>query len=259
MTQQQRLDPAIADQAESLATRLTKSALKPQTFFPGSTVAGFSPQELSAFDDITRSAGSSPLYDQARQYTSDVAAGDYLTGPQWNANVNAIMDPITARVNSQFGLAGRGGAPLAQAQIAKESARELVPMYGMERGMQQQAAASLPGLEGMKFADANAQLQAQAQMRQQRQAEINEQIARHQYAQGGESDRLAQALASITSGFAGTGVSQQMTPYSRNPTAGLMGGLMGGAAMGSMLPATAMGGYGIPIMMGLGAAGGLLG
>lgn len=235
VTQTNKLDPAISYQAGGLASDIFNYARQPTTFYPGSTVAQFSPEETAAYNQIHGLSMSSPYLNQAQQYASDVAGGKYIN-EGLNQAVSSAVQALKPAINSQFGLAGRTGGQLGDVELAKAISSQLAPVYMRERELQQQAAGQLPALEAAKYADPQAAIAAQQALRGQEQANIDEAVARHQFGQNAQMERAMQALASITSGYSGTGVSSQQTPYSRNPVSGALGGGLSGLALGAAVP-----------------------
>jgi hypothetical protein len=89
----------------------------------------------------------------AADYYGNVVNGDYLSAgnPYTSQLADSIWSEVAPRVNNNYAAAGLPNSTLAQGTMAKEYARALAqPLfanYQNERGMQQQAAAALPGAE----------------------------------------------------------------------------------------------------------------
>lgn len=99
-----------------------------------------------------------PISDQSQGYLSDTIGGKYLN-PETNPYLQGMIDKtgrdVTDRVNSQFSMAGRYGSGahgygLAQG-LADSENQLLYQNYGAERGMQNQAASTAPGLQGQNL------------------------------------------------------------------------------------------------------------
>lgn len=179
-------------------------AVTPQQFFPGQTYADLSPQTTSALDAITARAGEGqPWLDTAANYATDVTGGKYLgqNNPYLAGIQQSLGDNIQSQVGSRFANAGRtlgspGEVQTFSRDLANASAPYLYQNYGNERQLQQQAAMSLPGMQqlnqGLDYQNLAA-LQGVGQVYdQQRQAAVNDAMARWNFAQQEPADRLTQ-------------------------------------------------------------------
>jgi len=228
------------------------------------------------------------------------AAGDYLTGGGGFDNAyNAMMDRITPGLQSQWGRAGRSGSGLAQEAIAKAGADTFAGLYNTERGRQDAAAAQLAGLgstergrqdaaaaqlaglydqsmgreaQGMMLAPQMSELaydpyRRLAQVGDVQEQKIGERIAdemarfeHNQYSPQISLDRYISRLAGV--GPFGGQTNATTTPLYRNQGAGMLGGALAGAGLGSQLAGSSLlaGSAIAPWLLPFGAlAGGLLG
>lgn len=89
----------------------------------------------------------------ARDYYQNVVNGDYLTegNPYTQAVIDSVRSSVMPGVNGSFSSAGLDGSTLHQGSLTKAltqgMAQPLFQNYQNERGMQQNAAAALPGAE----------------------------------------------------------------------------------------------------------------
>lgn len=95
-------------------------------YFPDSTVAGFSPDQLAAQDMIRETAmAGSPVMDAANQYALDVLGGKYSADPYEDSVFANIQSKIMPAINSQAMMAGRTGSN----QYADTMGRALTEAY----------------------------------------------------------------------------------------------------------------------------------
>ena len=83
------------------------------SYFPGSTVAGFSPEQQQAQQmGIQRATQGNAGMDMAEGYNKDILSGKYLEDPNDGMMFNNIMQKVIPGVNSQFMGSGRSGSGL---------------------------------------------------------------------------------------------------------------------------------------------------
>lgn len=184
----------------------------PRTFFPGSTVAGFTPNQLGGFESLI--AGSRNLAPQLSQ-AGDVISFNLGAGRDPGANpflqdaISAAVDPIQERLQQQIlpslastaiagGQFGGSRQALAESAAINDFTRNALNtagqisfqdfLAGQQRALQSinaiptlQSAALLPGQIQTTVGEAEQGLN---------QANINEQIARHQFGQGATAENI---------------------------------------------------------------------
>ncbi len=201
-------------QGTALKQSYAKSAeafAAPQEFYPGQTYAGFTPQqEAGLAAQTTRATEGSPLLGQAQGYTGDVLSGQYLdAGNPYLAGVaDNLRNQIQPAVASQFAGAGRfggGGANTAQQErFTKDFTRAMAPYafgnYESERGRQDLAAASAPGLAREDYFDPAQLFGAGQTQQQQNQLGISEDVSRFDFGQQAD-ERAAQQYAATIQGL----------------------------------------------------------
>ena len=204
-------------------------------YYPGSTVAGFSPEQNQAFGLGTqRALGGSQDINAARGYTNDVLGGKYLNSDPYKDQVfQNVQQKVMPSVNSQFMGSGRYGSDMH----ADTQTRALTEAYAPYASQQYQQ-----GLDRMNWAagmaptwaanDWNdiAALESIGQQKQQLgQSELNDAVNRWQYYSQLPYDKLGQFLNSIGGNYGGTVVgkmpSNQPSGWQQAAGAGL--GLLG--------------------------------
>jgi len=177
----------------------------------------------------------------AAGYYQNVVNGDYLNpgNPYTDQLSDSIWSEVAPRVNNNYAAAGLPNSTLAQGTMAKEYARALAqPLfanYQNERGMQQQAAAALPGAE---FAASDAGKAANT-------LPISSSMT--PYASQTQTSQTQQPLWQQVAGGALAGAALLGAPYTGGASLGLLGGAggqtLGGAAMNTLQGKPAEYGY----------------
>lgn len=200
-------------------------------YFPGATIAAFSPEtELALNGQAARAMSGSPYLAALGQETLNTLGGQYLGAgnPYFGAMSGRIANEIRPRLDSQFASSGRyasGAHQEAAARALADATSSLAYQnYADERARMQQAAAFAPQLAQADYADI-AQLAAVGQSREQmHQALINDQIARFNFAQQLPFNKLAQYAGLIQGNYGGT--TTTTSPFNRGES------LLAGAGAG---------------------------
>lgn len=205
--------PYIKEQL-SEAQKLYKSA--GPTYYPGSTVAGFSPEQEQSF------AGGMAHAGQGAQFNTDVLSGKYMQDPNQDAVFANIQSKVNPAVMSQFMGSGRTGSTLN----ADTLGRGLTEAYAPWASQSYQQ-----GLDRMTNAANNfAPYQAMEGIGQQRQGlaqnELQDAINRYNFAQDAPSNKLREY-----SGLIGGSYGTQSTSSSPYQTPSIWSQL-GGAGLG---------------------------
>lgn len=128
-------------------------------FYPGNTVAPFTPETMGALGAIAnRAIQGSPLNERSKAYFNSVAGGGALGGgPVYNrlepiaqghylygggahdAYMNAARRRVVPAVDSMFSQGGRYGSGSHQALLARELSDSYAGLYNQERNRQQNA------------------------------------------------------------------------------------------------------------------------
>ena len=221
--------PAIEGILKTMSQDLTNYYLKnpnAPAYYPGSTVAPFSPQTQGALSALyQRGADGSPLSKAANDSAAATLSGQYLDiagNPYFQRALAAgfqpqteqLMNSVLPGLRSQFAGAGRtgGGADfdttmravkdLDQAQ-ANAAALAANNAYGQERANQMQALGLAPTLSAQDFQNLAAMLQAGQAVDQKAQQNIDADVARYTYQQTAQPNwiqSLARQLQAIYPG-----------------------------------------------------------
>lgn len=200
------------------------------SYFPGATVASQSPATQAALSGtMARAINGSPLNKASSGYLSDVLGGRYLSAgnPNQAALNQSIADSVLPTVEGQFSAGGRYGSPAMAGTMTTALADAIAPsMYGnyqQERGYQQAAAGMAPNQAAQDYTDLGQLAQAGSQQDQYAQSLINANVARWNYDQNLQGNKLAQMMSLLNGGNYGT----QGTSITTAPGGGL-GGFLGG-------------------------------
>lgn len=207
------------------AQKLYESATP--SYFPGSTVVGFSPETEMALGGIRQQAVSGSPFVPAVQ---DVVMQN-LMGT--NPLMSAAMQPVLEATQAGLAQAGRYGSGYGQAAIAQA----LAPIA---YEAQQAAIRQAPAAREFGMADLQTLAQVGAAREALQQAELQEDIQRFQFEQARPAQKLADYMTMVTGGSGALG-GQTITPVYRSPAAGFLGGGLGGAQLGQMMGATGTG------------------
>ena len=201
-------------------------------YFPQSTVAGFSPEQLQAQQMGTQRAtqGNAGM-GIAQDYNNDVLQGKYLNSDPYQDNVFAnIQSKVMPSVNSQFMGSGRTGSNMQGDTLTRALTESYAPyasqnyQYGLG---QMDAAANRAGTFAQNdYTDINA-LDAIGQQKQGlAQNELGDAVNRFNFQQDLPANRLQQYMGFIGGNYGGNTTSTQ--PY-QQPS---VWSQLGGAALG---------------------------
>jgi len=202
-----------------------------QTYYPGSTVAGFSPDQEQAFSRATqRSLMGNPNMKAAAGYNSDVLAGKYSGDPYQSQVFQNIQSQVLPAVNSQFSAAGRYGSGAHADSAARGLTDAFAPyatqMYQQGLDRQQQAASMAPVFAQNDYTDIAAQADVGQQRQALAQAETQDAFNRYTWQQDLPYNRLGQYLGFIGGNYGGSQTTQ--TPYQTpSPFSQILGGGLG--------------------------------
>lgn len=232
---------------------------KPGSYFPGSTVVPFSNQTNAALQGIEdRARAGNPLVGIGQNAIASTASGSMLNAnPYLNEAINIANRPVQDQflqnvlpgISSQFSAAGRYGSGAQQA-VTKQATDQLLRQmsdnatgmsyqnFNNERARQLQAAALAPSLAEADYADLQKLGGVGAAREGQAAQELNDQIARHNYAQEEPYDRIARYMGLIGGQYGGN---QVTTGPAQGGSGGssVFGNALGGAlGIGSLLGMT---------------------
>lgn len=202
------------------------------SYYPGSTVAGFSPEQQQAQSlGTARATQGNAGMGYGQSYNNDVLQGKYLnSNPYQDAVFGNIQSKILPSVNSQFSGAGRYGSNSQQNTMIDQLTNAYAPYasqnYQFGLGQMDAAANRAPTYAANDWIDINALGAIGQQKQDQAQNETQDAVNRYNYYQDLPANKLAQ-YAGFTGGNYG-GTTTSSTPY-QQPS---IWSQLGGAALG---------------------------
>ncbi len=186
------------------------------SYFPGSTVAGFSPEQQQAQTlGANRALGGNATMDAAENWTNKAIGGAFSQDPYSSQVFNNIQSKVLPSVNAQFSAAGRYGsgahADTATRALTESFAPYASQMYQQGVDRQQSAAGMAPTFAQNDYADLAALQDIGQQKQLMGQSELDDARARFDYAQDLPGNKLAQYMGFIGGNYGGTTTSA--TPY----------------------------------------------
>ena len=185
------------------------------SYYPGSTVIGFSPESEMALTGVRdRALDPNSMTAQTQNVVQQNLMGT-------NPLMSAAFKPVVDQVTSQFAKAGRYGSGANQEALAAG----LAPMAFQA---QQRAIAQAPNVQNL---DLQQLAQVGGAREQQAQAELQDSVNRFNFDQNVDAEKLRNFMGLVGGGTVG---SQSIQPVFRNPLASGLGGAMSGAQLGQM-------------------------
>lgn len=208
--------------------------------YDGQRVAGMTDTTRQGLDRLSTGAGANT----SMGYLNDVIGGKYLDAqnPHLQQLTDSIKSQVMPNVNAQFSNAGMVGSTMHQGSLARGMsdalATPLFAQYNTERGLQQQAAGMLPGIDA---GAAQNQVLAGQTAEGYDQRVLDAQRAAFEEAQAKRSAQLQQATGML--GSIGNAGGTSTTTGTTQP--GLGSQLLGGAmALGGLYTGGMFGGMG---------------
>jgi len=200
------------------------------SYYPASTVVGFSPESEMSLD-LMRQRALDPNSMTAQ--TANVVQQN-LMGT--NPLMSAAFAPVVNEVQSQFAKAGRYGSGANQQALA--AALAPAALQAQQAAIGQAATAQNQDLQQLAAVGAAREGQSQA--------ELQDAVNRFNFEQNIDAQKLKDYMALVGGGTVG---SNTIEPVFRNSASSALGGALGGAQLGAM--------FGNPMLGAVG--GGLLG
>ena len=198
-------------------------------YFPDNTLAGFSPEQQMAMTlQTNRALSGSPITREAQDLSLNTLLGDFLSGnnPYFQ---QAVLNPITQKVQSQFSRAGRLGSGANQDVLARSLATPLMQNYETERARQNAMIGAAPSIARADLQDYADLARVGAMRQDQAQRQIAANMDRFNFLQSAPARNLNQFLNQV--GTAAGGYNSKTVPMTRNPlnqTLGTIGNVIGG-------------------------------
>lgn len=234
-------------------------------YYPGNTVAPFSPMQEQYFSGVENLAQNNlPSINAAQNYTTDVLGGKYLD-PASNPYLQSTFQHAANAVQNQIGSEFEGSGRNPQASIAaqEDQMNNLAnQIYGgaYNTGIQQMQGAlqESPAVAQESLVGLNALGSAGAQLQQQTSNMINANQNLYNYYSQLPYTNLANYMDQVNSLAHGATSSSTQPFYGPSRTATALGGAASGAATGAMMGAAAGGIGAVPGAL-IGGGIGLLG
>ena len=203
-------------------------------YYPEETLAGFSPEQQMAMNlQTNRALSGSPLQREGQNQALNTLRGNFLnptTNPYFQ---QAVLNPITQNVQSQFSRAGRLGSGANQDVLARSLATPLMQNYENERARQNQMIGVSQDLAQSDYADYANLAKVGAMRQDQAQKQIMSNMDRFNFLQSAPAQNLNQFLGQV--GTAAGGYNSQTTPMVSNPLNQTLGTIGNIAGVGSIL------------------------
>lgn len=194
------------------------------TFFPGQTFAPTSPEtELGLGMATNRAMQGSPALRAAEGNIAATAGGQFLGqgNPYYDAMVNRVQNTVTPMIDAKFSQGGRYGSVGHREALTRGVADATAPLlfndYGQERQRMMGASGLAPQIAQAGYGDAMALGQVGAQREGIGQQQISEDVARFNYDQNLEANKLARYLQNIQGNYGGESLSTTTYPKQQGP------------------------------------------
>ena len=184
-------------------------------YYPEHMVAGFSPEQQMAMTMQTnRALSGSPLNRSSQNLALDTLQVNFL-----NANnpylQQAVINPITERVQGTFSQAGRLGSAYNQNALTNALSDVYYRNYENERARQNAMIGAAPELARTDLQDYADLARVGAMRQQQAQKDILANADRFNFLQSAPAQNLNQFIGQV--GNTAGGYGQQTSPYQYNP------------------------------------------
>tara|TARA_B100000214_G_scaffold263292_1_gene194745 strand:- start:306 stop:1058 length:753 start_codon:yes stop_codon:yes gene_type:complete len=184
-------------------------------YYPEHMVAGFSPEQQMAMTlQTNRALSGSPLNRSSQNLALNTLQGNFL-----NANnpylQQAVINPITERVQGTFSQAGRLGSAYNQNALTNALSDVYYRNYENERARQNAMIGAAPELARADLQDYADLARVGAMRQQQAQKDILANADRFNFLQSAPAQNLNQFIGQV--GNTAGGYGQQTSPYQYNP------------------------------------------
>ena len=230
------------------------------SYYPNATYVPFASETETALQLAkARATQGNPLLNKSQAYADNVMSGAFLnpsTNPYLNNLFSTMADKVKTNVNTNFAQGGRYGSGAHTGTMTEQlgdlATKVYADNYNRERGVMDAMASKAPQLGEMDYSDI-AKLQTVGGAREElSQRMLTDAIKRYEFEQRKPYEKLREYQASVGGPF---GTSQStITPLTKNPIMGLLGGASTGAGIYEMLGQQ---GSGNPYLMGGALLGGL--
>lgn len=210
------------------------------SYFPASTVAGFSPDQITAQNLIRqRALAGNPLLGQAQSYVSNILQGGAEANPWDDAVFNNIRSKVMPALNSSAMMSGRFGSMAADDTMARAMTEAYAPYASQNwqfgKNLMMDASKWAPDLAFKDYQDYGALDVIGGAQQSLAQKELQDAMSRWDYNQQLPYNKLSDFLGLIGGNFGGT--STTSSPYEVPNTWGTIlgtGTSLLGSALGSV-------------------------
>ena len=184
-------------------------------YYPEHMVAGFSPEQQMAMTMQTnRALSGSPLNRSSQNLALDTLQGNFLIANNPYLQ-QAVINPITERVQGTFSQAGRLGSAYNQNALTNALSDVYYRNYENERARQNTMIGAAPELARTDLQDYADLARVGAMRQQQAQKDILANADRFNFLQSAPAQNLNQFIGQV--GNTAGGYGQQTSPYQYNP------------------------------------------
>ena len=232
-TQTYKADPVVAAGANKALATGGELLDQGRTFFPGQTFAATTPN-LEAGLAMQQDAANNSLgfLQPGFDLFNQTVTGNFLNPDNLMALAQPGLDRVASRVNANAMRAGGSGGSLTAEAAARGAASELGNVINAERGRQMQALSMMPALDSLQYSPgANLARIGNVQMGLD-QRQIDEDMARHQFAQESPWQDLQRYSGLVTGMAPSLGGTTTKTAPSSSAGIGRLIGMAAGAAFG---------------------------
>lgn len=222
--------PGLQQGATDLASNYAKGA---PDYYPGQTVADFSPQQQQSIQGITDLATQgNPTLQAANQQLLSTINGNYLNS---NPYFDQVASQVRQPVDSQFAAGGRYDSGQHDAAVAGALAPYAYQNYAAERQNQLNAVNAAPALDQAQYYGMGQLGQVGSAVQQQGQNTINSNISQYDYNQNKGTDWINQYLATLNGSPGGSSTTTSPI-YTPSPWGNIAGaGLTAAGLLSSFL------------------------
>lgn len=217
--------PGLQQGASDLATNYAKGA---PDYYPGQTVADFSPQQQQSIQGITNLATQgNPTLQGANQQLLKTINGDYLNS---NPYFSQVAQNVRQPTDSAFAAGGRYGSGQHDAAVAGALAPYAYQNYAAERQNQMNAINQAPALDQAQYYGQQQLGNVGAAAQQQGQNVINSDISKYDYNQNKGTNWINQYLATLNGAQGGSSTTTSPL-YTPSPWSQIAGAGIGAAGL----------------------------
>jgi len=197
-------------------------------YYPGQTVADFSPQQQQSIQGITDLATQgNPNFQAANQQLLKTINGDYLNS---NPYFSQVAQNVRQPVDSAFAAGGRYDSGQHDAAVAQALAPYAYQNYAAERQNQLNAINQVPTIDQAQYYGQQQLGNVGAAVQQQGQNTINADIQKYNYNQNEPNAWINQYLATLN-GAPGGSTTTQTPIYQPSPWSQIGGGALTAAGL----------------------------